>query len=258
MRRSLSVALLLGSAAALGFATGAFAQGVVKVDAWIVGDGTSWARTDDEVHGLFEGANRVFSQVGVHLDLASVNHVTNQTWMVFNPEDQNWEIPYRIESFANGTGGLVCFFVHDLIGYFGIHHAETIIVDSSASFKTVAHETGHVFGLCDLFTWNRNAPTNLPPDVRPCRAFLPGDWGSDTEESYYPAALTQSNLVERLLMFGAGDSDDSGTDLPFGDIHALWFEWTVDPQTGSKTQSWHLSLAPASFLQHATNPFAAP
>lgn len=243
---------LLSAALAL-LACAADAQSV-RVEAWVVGDGTVWARTDDQVLGLVSGVNRVFAQVGVQLSLESINHTNNVDWFDFDPEANNWNVPYQMADFSNGHAGLTVFFVQNMTGYYGLHSGKTILIKTAASFETLSHETGHVFGLSDVYTCYRNAPTNIPPDLPPCRSFMPDDWGTDSEECYYPAGTTQSNLVERLLMFGVGDSGGGGVDIPFGDVFGLWYEWTVDPRTGRRIKTWNLSLAPVSFFQHATLP----
>lgn len=252
--------LFCAGAAVLALLAGTPARAqTVRVEAWIVGDGTVWARTDDQVHDLVSGANRVFVQVGVRLSLESIHHTNNVDWLDFDPEAYNWRVPNQMASMADGHGGLVCFFVRTMTGYYGLHSGNTILIKTAATSTTLAHETGHTFGLCDIYTRDRNAPTNVPPDLPPCRSFLPGDWGTDSEESFYPYGTTQSNLIERLLMSGLGDwNGGGGKDIPFGDVYGLWYEWTVDPQTGRRIKTWNLSLAPVSFFEHATIPPSGP
>lgn len=231
----------------------------VKADAWIVGDNGIWARNEDEVRGMFDDANDILAQVGVRLSLESIHYTNCVDWLDFDPEANNWRIPNQMADFANGHDGLTVFFVRTMTGYNGLHADNTILIKAAASFRTLGHETGHAFGLSDIYTHFRNAPTNIPPDLPPCRIFQSDDWGTDSEESFYPAGTTQSNLVERLLMFGVGDSDgDGGTDIPFGDVCGLWYDWTVDPQTGRRIKTWYLSPAPVSFFEHATLPPSSP
>jgi len=258
-RPPLPARLFRAGAAVLALLASAASAQIVHVEAWVVGDGTVWARTDDEVRGLVSGANRVFAQAGVRLSLESIQHTNNVDWLDFDPEAHNWRVPGQMASTAAGRGGLVCFFVRTMTGYYGLHSGNTILIKTAATSTTLAHETGHAFGLCDIYTRDRNAPTNVPPDLPPCRSFLPDDWGTDSEESFYPDGTTQSNLVERLLMFGAGDSvGGGGTDIPSGDVYGLWYERVVDPATGHKVKVWHLSLAPVGFFKHATPPPSGP
>ena len=231
----------------------------VKADAWIVGDNGVWARTEQEVRKLFDDANEILSQVGVSLSLDSIYYTNCVDWLDFDPEANNWRIPNQIADFANGHDGLAVFFVRTMTGYYGLHADNTILIKAAASFRTLGHEMGHYFGLSDIYTHFRNAPTNVPPDLPPCRIFQSDDWGSDSEESFYPAGTTQSNIVESLLMSGGGEGNGGGgTDIPFGDVYGLWYDWAVNPQTGRRVKAWHLSPAPVGFFRHAILPPSDP
>ena len=158
-----------------------------------------------------------------------------------------WAIPYQISSITNGTGGLVYFFVGNIGAYFGLHNGSKILIKNTASGVTVAHEAGHAFGLSDIYAAQ---PTEtalaVSPALEPRLENMPDDWGSDSASGFYSAGLTHSNIVTRLLMYGEGDSgNDSGVDIPFGDIYGLWYEWA------SGQKQWHLSPAPVGFFQHA-------
>ena len=225
----------------------------VKADAWIIGDNGIWARTADEVRGLFDDANDILAQVGVRLSLDSISFTNHTGWLNFNPTANGWQVPYQIASITNGTGGLVYYFVGDMGIYFGLRSGTSILIKTNATELTVAHEAGHVFGLSDIYD---ACPTEtslaVPSSLRPCRANLQDDWGSDSDEGFYPPGLTHSNLVERLLMYGEGDSGmGTGLDISFGDVYGLWYEWTVNPATGANEKSWRLSDAPVGFFRHA-------
>ena len=225
----------------------------VKADAWIIGDNGVWARTEQEVRGLFNNANDILSQVGVRLSLDSVSFTNHTGWLNFNPSANGWLVPNQIASITNGTGGLVYYFVGDMGVYYGLRNGTSILVKTNATELTVAHEAGHVFGLSDIYD-AQPTETSLavPRSLRPCRANLPDDWGSDSNDGFYPSNLLHSNLVERLLMFGEGDSGKgSGADVSFGDVYGLWYEWTIDPATGVSVKTWHLSTAPVGFFRHA-------
>ena len=225
----------------------------VKADAWIVGEHGVWARTEDQVRGLFDDANDILAQVGVSLSLDSVSFTNHTGWLNFNPSANGWQVPYQIASITNGTGGLVYYFVGDMGPYFGLRSGTSILIKTNATELTVAHEAGHVFGLPDIYDAQ---PTETALAVSRSllleRSNLQDDWGSDSDAGFYPPDLLHSNLVERLLMYGEGDSGTAtGLDISFGDVYGLWYEWTVNPATGTRVKTWHLSTAPVGFFRHA-------
>ena len=227
----------------------------VKADAWIIGDKGVWARTESDVCRLFNDANYILSQVGVRLSLDSVNFTNHAGWLDFNPRANGWQVPYQIASITNGTGGLVCYFVGAMDNYEGLHSENNILIDRDGSGTTVAHEACHVFGLSDIYTWDGESPLTLSSTMPPRHGQLPEDWGSDSEtDGFYPSGLTQSNLVERLLMFGRGKHE--AVDIPRGDVWGVWYHWTNAPSGGGHVKYWHENNAPVSFLEHAdTTPY---
>lgn len=227
----------------------------VKADAWIVGDNGVWARTEQEVRGLFDGANDILSQVGVRLSLDSVNSTNRPDWFNLTNPPTVFSIANQIVSVTNGTGGLVYYFVNDIRGYRGLRSGSDVLVERDGTGKTVAHEACHCFGLSDVYAWDDDSPLALSPTMPIRHDRLPMDWGSDSEaDEFYPPDLTQSNLVERLLMFGRGKHD--AVDISRGDVWGVWYHWTNAPPPGGRVKSWHESLAPVGFFEHAnTTPF---
>lgn len=227
----------------------------VKADAWIIGDNGVWARTEPEVRKLFDDANDILSQVGVRLSLDSVNSTNRPDWFNLTNPPTVFPIANQIVSVTNGTGGLVYYFVNDIRGYRGLRSGSDVLVERDGTGKTVAHEACHCFGLSDVYAWDDDSPLSLSPTMPPSRGRLPMDWGSDSEtDGFYPPDLTQSNLVERLLMFGRGKHD--AVDISRGDVWGVWYHWTNAPPPGGRVKSWHESLAPVGFFEHAnTTPF---
>ena len=222
-------------------------KATVKVDAWIIGEGGIWARSENAVRGLFADANEILSQVGVELSLDSVSFTNHVGWLNFNPSANGWAVPNQISSITNGTGGLVYYFVGNMGPYFGLHAGGDILIKNTATGVTVAHEAGHAFGLSDIYTSQTNETAlAVSPALEPSREYMPDDWGSDSVRGFYSAGLAHSDIVTRLLMYGEGDSGDgAGIDISCGDVYGLWYEWSG----GQKR--WHLSLAPVGFFQHA-------
>ena len=226
----------------------------VKADAWIIGDNGVWARTEPEVRKLFDDANDILSQVGVRLSLDSVSSTNRPDWFDLTNSPSVLQIANQIVSITNGTGGLVCYFVNDIKGYRGLRSGSSILVEKDGSGQTVAHEAGHVFGLSDIYTWDDESPLALSSSIPISGSRIPLDWGSDSASGFYRQGLTQSNAVERLLMFGR--SKDGAVDIPRGDVWGVWYHWTNAPTPGGRMKAWHESLAPVGFFEHAdTTPY---
>ena len=224
----------------------------VKADAWIIRNGNTWAQTEPEVRKLFNDANDILSQVGVSLSLDSIQSTNRPDWFnLTDPPCILWTAN-QIVSVTNGTDGLVYYFVNDIQRYRGLRSGSDILVEKDGSGRTIAHEACHVFGLSDIYDWDDETPLTLSPVMTLCRDHLPMDWGSDFEtDGFYPPDLPQSNLVERLLMLGREVTNTVSVDIPFGDVWGVWYNWTNAPPPGGRVKSWHESLAPVGFFEHA-------
>ena len=222
----------------------------VKADAWIIRDGDNWARTEQEVRRLFDVANDILSQVGVRLSLDSLQSTNRPDWFDLKNPPGVLATANQIVSVTNGTGGLVYYFVNDIQGYRGLQNGSDILVEKGGSGQTVAHEACHVFGLSDIYTWDDESPLTLSSTLPLFHNQLQKDWGSDSEtDAFYPPDLTQSNLVERLLMFGRARTN--AVDVSRGDVWGVWYHWTNAP-AGGRMKSWHETNAPVGFFEHAT------
>ena len=222
----------------------------VKADAWIIRNGNTWARTESEVRKLFDDANDILSQVGVSLSLDSIQSTNRPDWFnLTDPPGILWTAN-QIVSVTNGTGGLVYYFVNDIQRYRGLQSGNDILVEKDGSGRTIAHEACHCFGLSDIYTWDRDSPLTLSSTMPLRHDSLPMDWGSDSEtDGFYPPGLTQSNLIERLLMFGSGITN--AVDISFGDVWGVWYHWTNAPSGGGHVKYWHETNAPVGFFEHA-------
>jgi len=128
--------------------------------------------------------------------------------------------PLRAEGFLNPSG---------------------IVLGGTATFRVdIAHEAGHVFGLSDIYAWDDESPLALSSSIPISRSRIPLDWGSDSASGFYRQGLTQSNAVERLLMFGR--SKDGAVDIPRGDVWGVWYHWTNASTPGGRMKAWHESL----------------
>ena len=79
--------------------------------------------------------------------------------------------------------------------------------------------------------------------VRPSYARLPGDFGTTSNEGYYPDDDMQSDIVQRMIMYGL--CSPTARDITTGDPHAIWRPlFTADPYVETN--------APAGFFLHAS------
>lgn len=224
----------------------------VKADAWIVGDNGVWARTEQDVRKLFDDANDILSQVGVSLSLDSISTTNRSDWFDLKDPPGVLATANQIASVTNGTGGLVYYFVNDIPEYRGLRRGSSILVEKDGSGQTIAHEACHCFGLSDIYTWDDESPLTLSPAMPLRHDRLPMEWGSDSEtDGFYPPGLTQSNLVERLLMLGREVTNTVSVDIPFGDVWGVWYHWTNRPSGGGYVKYWHETNAPVGFFEHA-------
>ena len=225
---------------------------IVKADAWIIRNGNTWARTEAEVRKLFDDANDILAQVGVRLSLDSISTTNRSDWFDLKNPPGVLATANQIVSVTNGTGGLVYYFVNDIPGYRGLRRGSNILVEKDGSGQTIAHEACHCFGLSDIYTWDDESPLTLAPTMPIRHDRLPMDWGSDSEtDGFYPPRLTQSNLVERLLMLGREVTNTVSVDIPFGDVWGVWYHWTNAPASGGYVKYWHETNAPVGFFKHA-------
>ncbi len=168
---------------------------------------------------MLNGVNGIYAQVGRRFDLASCSSVTNHNW--FNVRQNaagSWPEFHNIVAFTNGVGGIEMYFTHGIDNANGLTSLNGVLIASSANFNTVAHELGHAQGLPDVYDYLQTPAMSMTGLVS--RVRLSSDWGSSSDEWYYPPSLSQTNLVKRLLMHGYGPSGKR--DLPTGEIHGIW------------------------------------
>ena len=86
-----------------------------------------------------------------------------------------------------------------------------------------AHEAGHAMGLEDIYSWHPDTSLKVTGSVR--RDWAPFDWCGNPDRGFYPDAdtLSQSNLVERLVMCGLRGGPRR--DFSWGNIHGIRRTW---------------------------------
>ena len=113
-------------------------------------------------------------------------------------------------------------------------------IRASAGANSLAHELGHAQGLPDIYGDNVEGMPNVAGPVS--RERLPGDWGSQDSEGFYPPTLMQTELITRALMYGRCSPTKS--DITTGSIRAIWKPTFTD-------EPLRESNAPVGFFQNA-------
>ena len=232
---------------------------VVRLRAWIIGDGAQWAQTESGVRYMVATANDIFHQVGVTFELIEPIVMTNIP-AAYNPTIEadypdRWKIG-RLVSLAEGTDGLECYFVNafcDEISTIGYNCPSGAVLTAFADGEVFAHEIGHAFGLRDIYVSNESRTNNvvtlkaIDADERPRHRYLELDWNCGCKGHgvggvrYYGKNLKMTDVVERLLMNGDGPS--RGRDISYGSVFGVWYDGD-----GKSNENWHVELAPVGFF----------
>ena len=169
------------------------------------------------IRGL-SGVNDIYAQVGRRFELASIHSITNANWLDVQWQSGQWPAFNYIVNYTNGTGGIEVYFVRSIARANGLTTYGGIVVKGGIGPNTLAHELGHAQDLPDVYVNGKPGVNDVTGLVS--RARMPSDWGSPVDEGYYPPTLVHSNLVQRLLMYGVGNSYKK--DISSGDIHSIW------------------------------------
>ena len=204
------------------------------------------ATTTNQVEALFEEVNDIWRQACVSFRIAGFESVTNDLWLRIPKSNGMRPLGEALVDYAHGTGGLECYFVDWLEDANGVNFEGGTVVSTNGNARTTAHELGHAFGFYDIYDWYAGAPHGATGVV--ARAMMEDDWGSASEEGFYPRGLQQADLVKRLLMYGHSSSDKA--DIPYGDVEGLWYESVWDPTNRVWLKDWHLSPAYVGFFLH--------
>ena len=181
--------------------------------------------------------------------VASVTYTNMPTCLkIDNGPDYN-AVLRDVCNIASGTGGLEFYFVDELAGKNVLAcnvPGQTasilgIVVATNATPTTLGHEVGHSCGLQDVYV-SDSATTNAVTGYI-SKARLPDDWGTQSDKGYYSPSLSQSMLLQRLLMYGRGIT--TKYDLSYGDVYGLYYIWTPAGKV------WFLNAATVGFAEHA-------
>ena len=237
----------------------------VRLRAWIVGDGSSWARTQDDVRNMVSVANDIYSQAGVNLELVEPIVLTNIPQAcestIHGPANQDqWNIA-QLMSLTNGTDGLECYFIKafgDEACTLGCNCEYGMAIATNGTGVTLAHEIGHAFGLEDIYTsnndWTNSTVTlkKIAEDEYPRNAYMESDWNLGCRGHgagggrFYRKGETHVGLINRMLMNGLVDRFDGGRDITMGQVHGVRCSGG-----GNYDADWKIEMVPVGFFTDA-------
>ena len=237
----------------------------VRLRAWVVGDGTSWARTQDDVRNMMSVANDIYSQVGVNLELVEPIVLTNIPQAcestIHGPANQDqWNIA-QLMSLTNGTDGLECYFINafgDEACTLGCNCEYGMAIATNGTGVTLAHEIGHAFGLEDIYTSNNNWTNStvtlkkIAEDEYPRNAYMESDWNLGCRGHgvgggrFYRKGESHVGLINRMLMNGLVERAYGGRDITMGQVHGVRCIGS-----GMSDADWKIEKVPVGFFTDA-------
>jgi len=181
-------------------------------------DGTTKAISISYAINHFKEANAIWKQAGIRFRPQYGGEIRNSSY--FAIQDVATLDALTSENF--NTGKLEVYFVNSLPGLIlGTDRSSTedaregITTTGSLSAQILAHELGHAVGLDDFYTSQSISGQTVTTGTELIReAWLPEDWSD-----FYEVDLTQTDLLERLLMFGIFTTN--GNDIPAGRIYGV-------------------------------------
>ena len=98
----------------------------VKLRAWVIGRDSAWCRSGNDVRSMVATASDIFAQIGVSLQLVEPIVFTNipaaYNVALDEPNVNQWSMG-QLTSLTNGTDGLECYFVNDIMASIPLHGA---------------------------------------------------------------------------------------------------------------------------------------
>ena len=236
----------------------------VNLRAWIItGAANMTAKTPEDVRGMVKDANDIYAQVGVTLNLIEPIVVTN----IPNAYDALYETPTnatstwsfdQIVDIASDTGGLECYFINsftDSDDTLAANSRKGTVVTRDADFRVLAHEIGHVFGMCDIYaTSDRSDDSDAPllallSSDMVSFSHMSNDWNGGCHGKgaggarYYKYNTKMTDILPRMLMNGRRKDSDNPIDITSGDIYGVYHAYDENNE-----KTWHKGDAPTAFL----------
>ena len=220
-------------------------QSTVNVHAYIICSTNGHVSiTSGNMQTMFSHANEIWRQVGVAFQIASTHFVTNDALLRLDKIHGEYPLVPILCAYGSHTNGINCYFVDWIKSANGLTYKTNVVIATNGTYLTLSHEFGHACGLKDIYIDHDEAPISVTENIS--SNTLAKEWGSATDTGYYADTL-QSNIIQRLLMYGVGVN--SKADISYGDIAGLWYTYITS--NGTRVKIWNTnSLAPVGFFQH--------
>ena len=240
----------------------------VKITAWIVGDAEgNGAIQVADVQNMISPLNDIYRQVGVsfYLDSVTVTNIPDAFDLTYDSTTNGgWNFD-RLVDIGQNTGGIECYFVNDILrkdgnaGPVGANSSAGLVLTALADVRTLAHEIGHAFGLCDVYVsarekdeyvFGENAKDVGQIPINSTSA--PADWNGgccgfgDAGARYYQGGTKMATVIPRLVMYGIASEGDIRLDITAGSVDGVWYLGE------GAAREWYDSSAQVGFFD---NPF---
>ena len=155
------------------------------------------------IPGWIEEANSVLLQTGWQI-------VQTGTVQAIHDEGGYYDVELRsnavhsLRTKLSQPGGMEIYFVHSIVGRYGetpsgAHHPTGMLISAQhGSGRTVAHETGHACGACDIYASHAGTSLVARGEIR--EEWMPQDWGAYSAGGMPVPDI--ADLLQRLLMYG--------------------------------------------------------
>ena len=234
----------------------------VNLRAWIIeNEKGNTAQTVADVRQMVKGANDVYAQGGVTLNLIEPIVITN----IPDAYDALYETPDaptnqwtfgRIVNIASNTGGLECYFINSFLDddeTAGANGVGGMVITRTADHLDLAHEIGHAFGMCDIY--ESGGAESLSPGELVCATNVISDWNGgctgrgEAGARYYRFGTKMTDVIARMLMKGTRKTHDNPVDITSGDIYGVYCSNDVN-----HVEHWIKGKAPVGFPWTKRNP----
>jgi hypothetical protein len=191
-------------------------------------DGTNPVVPNSQVDSWLTVASNVFRQAAMPIcQISNVHYINKTSWKNANTTN----ILMDIVSYTNVANVLSIYCVDSLLNgdamgavVRGTNLASVaingIVVSSAADEYTLSHEIGHECALCDILNEVDSLPSNIQfGDDLTRQEWVTDDWTGGSGTGFHFGELTQSSMMERLLMFGKENIKKG--DISLGNIYGF-------------------------------------